>query len=753
MNIKWKYKNVLRGVLLAILTASIVITSFYSQYNVNPTEQFVWEPDYPSAGSSCLFEISNNVETPFGTYSPNMLNYTPSIPMIELPEDLYEIENYYRIASEVSNESLDFFNEYGFVTTYGYANDIYAYYDVEKNAWGEMYVTTDLCLHTFHTLYDVYLRILEGEHFYNDLEIMLKTLREDQFIRNSSFTDVNVINAMNKNVAYLSTMLKLLNDSNTIPIEVQSMVESELTKINTSIPAYSSIFGYDEDYSQYKVRGHYTRNEILSRYFQAMMYAGRMGFLVQNPSLSTEMAIEQTRMAMLLISSFNATVESETVWNLWENITKPISFFVGVSDDLTAYDYYEVWENFGTPDGNSLANDTLIELMIEDLKAYPSPRINSMILGALENPQSYIRGFRLMGQSFIPDSYIFQQLVEPNILSRTIPTALDIFSVFGSPRAEHYLQSVNETYPEYSETVMNLREEFGDFNEEDWTTNLYSLWIYSLFPLLQPVDMGYPQYMLNDSWTDKALMTASGSWTELRHDSILYSKASMTFLSLDDGLGYIEAYPEVYSRLSSLVELMINGLEGMGLLNTDFSDRLNYLQAIFTRLANVSIKLLENQVINSSDRYFIKIVGGELEDLAKFLNPEYQQWISTTDQRMAIVADVHTDPSSSQVLEVATGNPYVIYVLVQDHNGNYRVAKGATYSFYEFLQPMTERLTDEEWHVILYSNPPDPPFWIQYSLQIVIPEIHPRTVTLAVLTINLPKQKVANLNFKIGFNK
>ncbi len=749
---KWKYKNMLRGGLLAILTASIVIPSFYGLYNRNSVlpEPFTWEPVYPSNGSSCLLNIIDDVETPFGTYSPNVLNYTPSIPIIELPEDFYEIENYLRLSNEISNESLDFFNEHGFVLV-GARSDLYSYYDVHKFAWGNMYITTDLCLHTFHTLYDVYLRVLEGEHFYSDFEIMLKALREDQIIRNGSFSDINSINALNKNVAYLSTMLKLLNDSNTIPIEVQSMVESELTKINNSVPDYSSIFGYREDYTQYKVRGHYTRNEILGRYFQAMMYAGRMGFLIQDPFISREMAIEQTRMAMLLISSFNATAESKTVWELWESITKPVSFFVGVSDDLTAYNYYEVWNNHGKPDGNSLSSEALIVLMMEDLKAYPSPRINSMIL-ALQDPHNFTRGFRLMGQSFIPDSYIFQQLVDPNIIGRLIPTSLDIFSVFGSPRAEYYLQGVNETYPKYNELIMNLRDEFDSFTEEDWTTNLYSLWLYSLFPLLKPADMGYPQFMLNDLWTDKAMMTTLGSWTELRHDSILYSKMSTPFISTASGLGYVEPYPEVYGRLSSLLELMINGLDGMGLLNDDFRDRLNYTHTIFNRLSTLSIKILENQELSENDRYFIQNVGGELEDISKFLNPEYQKWISATDQRMAIVADVHTDPNSAQVLEVATGNPFIIYVLVQDHNGTYRIAKGATFSFYEFFQPMNERLSDEEWHIMLDTNPPALPFWMQESLEIVMPESYHIKESLGLIIVDLPKQRIVNHKYLSRIN-
>ncbi|MBA7556806.1 hypothetical protein ES705_49526 [subsurface metagenome] len=165
-----------------------------------------------------------------------------------------------------------------------------------------------------------------------------------------------------------------------------------------------------------------------------------MGFLIQGESLTEEENIEQTRMAMLLISSFNSTIDTNTVWDYWESIYRPTSFFVGVSDDLTVVEYYKLWNHYGKPEGNNLADDNLIKNIIENLKTYPSPRIISMIAGDSPEIDDYTRGMRLMGQRFIPDSYIFQQLVHSKVRDRLIPKAFDIFYVFGSARAGHYLQ-------------------------------------------------------------------------------------------------------------------------------------------------------------------------------------------------------------------------------------------------------------------------------------------------------------------------
>ena len=38
---------------------------------------------------------------------------------------------------------------------------------------------------------------------------------------------------------------------------------------------------------------------------------------------------------------------------------------------------------------------------------------------------------------------------------------------------------------------------------------------------------GYPSFMTNSAWTRKDLNTILGSWTELKHDTLLYAKQVM----------------------------------------------------------------------------------------------------------------------------------------------------------------------------------------------------------------------------------
>ena len=84
---------------------------------------------------------------------------------------------------------------------------------------------------------------------------------------------------------------------------------------------------------------------------------------------------------------------------------------------------------------------------------------------------------------------------------------------------------------------------------------------------------------------------------------------------------------------------------------------------------------------------------------------------SRADEKMSLVADVHTDLNIGQVLEEAVGCQFNIYVIVEDHKGR-RLCRGGVFSYYEFKQPLSERLTDEQWqHMLEQGEGPPLPQW------------------------------------------
>lgn len=86
--------------------------------------------------------------------------------------------------------------------------------------------------------------------------------------------------------------------------------------------------------------------------------------------------------------------------------------------------------------------------------------------------------------------------------------------------------------------------------------NLYWSWLYSFEPLLQPKGPEYPAFMQTAAWTRKDIHTALGSWTEPKHDTILYAKQAMAEMGggplPEPPHGWVEPNPEAYARLLAL---------------------------------------------------------------------------------------------------------------------------------------------------------------------------------------------------------
>ena len=99
------------------------------------------------------------------------------------------------------------------------------------------------------------------------------------------------------------------------------------------------------------------------------------------------------------------------------------------------------------------------------------------------------------------------------------------------------------------------------------------------------------------------------------------------------------------------------------------------------------------------DRLAVTVVGGEnVSGWWEIAHP--------ADRRMACIADVHTafdrrpGGVGDVVLEVAVGFAHEIFVLVPA-GGKFALARGASFSYYEFTHPAEDRLTDEQWQQML----------------------------------------------------
>ncbi len=682
----------------------------------------------PTKGASDMKTLSYTISQPsrltFAAYQPEPVDASPGAPAYSF--DLTAVANP-DLLNRLTPIHQALLEENGFVVVPSGMAQIYEVYKSAKDSGAPIFVTTDALLHTHHILYDYALRMAEIQHFVADLSglnaAMLASAQEQYANAPQAIKD-----AARRNVAFFAVASVLLEPETPVPPEVADLVAAELDLIDAHAGfAKSPIFEFLEDYSQYVPRGHYTRNETFERYFCSMMWYGRIGFRLRpgNTQQAIDMGRRETRQAILISVALSADkVNDEPALTVWERIYEPTVFFVGTADDLTIYDYLEVIRQvYGeTLSLTDLVDDARIDDFIAAASELRPPKIVGTYVTDQEDAEVVTKGFRFMGQRFIPDSYMFQQLVYDKVGTaddpRLFPKGLDVCAVLDSQRAYNILLDVyNEgRYVNYEQQMEKLRGEFAALPADQWTENLYWNWLYSLRPLLQVKGEGYPAFMQSPAWQDKDLHTFLGSWTELRHDTILYAKQSYTFRATgimpeqELAPGYVEPQPEVFARLAALTRQMRVGLDSRGLLNDEYRDKLERMESLLVSLKTMAEKELRGEALTDEEYDIVRNIGSFLENLVTF-SPQVQEQIeSETDERMAIVADVHTDVNTNQVLEEGVGDAFIIYAIVPIE-GQTVVAQGGVFSYYEFTHPMSDRLTDEAWQAL--SPKPDRPVWTE----------------------------------------
>jgi hypothetical protein len=537
-----------------------------------------------------------------------------------------------------------------------------------------------------------------------------------------------------------------------------------------------ALFRIPEDYSQYKPRGHYTRSEELKKYFKGMMWYGRMTFLMKGHEdfgpvsppakalTDRETAKIQTLQASLIsIKSGKLKMEDgRSVSEVWDRIYAVSAFYSGFSDDLTIYDYRKSLRKvFGSEfTTKELEDEKKFAQFLLELSKLTPPAIFSGTGGAgidpggieehelisvkqLDSILTKTMGLRFMGQRYIPDSYILSQLVSPAVGTipkkiperftvvyipderiqpdlyysiRGFPLGLDVFSVFGSKRAEKHINDcTDDEYPKYYDQLKKLRNEFSKLTKEDWNRNLYWSWLYALKTLTHEKKNGYQTYQKTDAWLDRQLNTALASWSALRHNTILYAKQSYTPVHVGitsftppppPPKGLLEPLPLFYKNILTTSKMAYAGLNDLNALTPSSNKRLSYLISLLEKLYEICKKQVENKPLSEEDNVFL---GDLAEKLKNSIGDIEDAGLKTT-----IIADVHTDINTKKCLEEASGYLDYIIVAYKRPSEDIVLAVGPVLSYYEFKHPMSDRLTDEKWREMLKSGKvPERPVWIK----------------------------------------
>ena len=667
------------------------------------------------------------------------------VPPVNL-DDVYFVQD-----ANLTPEQLALLAQNGFVVVPGnvpqfdevYMDDTWPHQEGQGD-----FITTDALLHSLFLAYQNALLFLEKDEFYGRVVNFVAGGYEAAQAQVTEAAGTPLEGPARNAAVYYAVALLLLADGepyyivganqesgfregDRIPSQVLAGADSAILELARPVVDMARaaegrlkvpmLDDYEEDFSQYKPRSYYAGDPLLEAYFRGLMWLGRITFRAKSDG--------DTLAGLLALRALNA---APGAYSDWASVADTLTFVVGPMDDYSPVDYLPLAESvFGTGlPLDALADPAKLETFLAGVAELPGPRINSLPLPVgitAEEVDEFTRGFRLFGQRFTLDGYIMQQLIYPEVgtaqNSRALPLGLDVPAALGSDIAFALADEAGATeFANYTENMAALREEVTGLDGNAWMENLYGGWLWTLQPLLVRDPALVPPLMQTDAWKRKDIHTSLGSWTELKHATLLYAEQPMGGLG---GGGYVppvisystvEPNPLVFARIAIVAATLDQGLEARGFYREfvysglgSVGSALDYLTILAARLAEIARQEVAGEPVSRDDLLWLQeYFAGDLWSIRYTV----EQWITNPPESVALVADVASNASAGTVLEVGIGPVDTIYVITNSPYG-LQLTRGGVYSYQEFTWPIDQRLTDDEWRTMLANNEaPERPWWI-----------------------------------------
>jgi len=625
-----------------------------------------------------------------------------------------------------------------------------------------VFVSTDAILHAFHISYDRILKDMEVGLLEDRLIELLWSLRNSIGQLHNTYGGNPDMITMLKDVDIYITVPLLLLEENAVPYYPENgpMIDTILNWIYDEQGGVSStIFSSTcrvMDWSQFKPRGHYVNDPLtqvnLEGYFRAMMWLGRIelyliapdSYPVQCPP-QTFQDIQRQAIDAFLIDELFDLANATPTYDEMENIIK---FFVGESDNvrLDHLDYLKQAISLNNP---TELLDSLKMVEFQDTlsnQAFAYQLILSQIL--FSNPMSPdsikpASAFMVFGQRFVIDSYVTGSVVYDRIkylgnkICRLYPSTLDVlFSLGNSASAQLLIDELNAYH--YSTNLAALRYLIDRYDPGFWGSSMYNYWLNSIRKLNPPVNRSnFPQFMQTAAFWQQKMNTQLSSWTELRHDNLLYAKQSYTGGTVCSyPYSFVEPFPEFYLTLNAFSNAAYNYFNSLNFPNPLIKSKIIYYygrcKGITDTLKTICEKELAGQPFSSAELAFLEGMIYETGQSGIAFDGWYPNLFYDDPFRGEfgyeglmesdhIVADIHTTPTNcgggyiGAISHVGTGAVNLGIFITENHLGDLTAFIGPIISYYEHRTMNFLRLTDEQWQSI-YLYLAERPDWVNIYL-------------------------------------
>ncbi len=645
--------------------------------------------------------------------------------------------------------------KHGFVVTERLRKD--TFYEQFSDIWQKdlpVFISTDAILHAFHFNYVKILKMIERGIIINRLTTLLAEMHNNLPDLISQYSANPEMEQMLRDVdVYITVPRKLLGlDASAHYAENAAVVSEILNLINAEkfdVYPFFSMNCKDIDFSQFKPRGHYAENEDLSQYFRAMMWLGRIEIYLLAPKAEplscpkqTKADIQRQTIDAILISELMDLADANSIYEEIEGI---LSFVVGEQDNVTPGNLKSLIESISLTNASALLDTIVLNEFQDSLKTkpYAGQRILSQVLahdpfspGSVEPASAFL----LFGQRFIIDSYVTGKVVFDQIKynnrfpCRLFPSTQDVLFALGNDASAQLLVPELDEY-HHSSNLSALRYLIDSYDSDFWNSSIHTMWLNTIQTLNPPLERGdLPKFMQTGAWWQQKMNTQLSSWTELRHDHLLYAKQSYTSGWLCSyPCGYVEPFPKLYQNLSKLAvavhDQFINLPFSDDGMKTEIIDYYSLFKSVSDTLGTIAQKELDGAPLDSMEISFMRqvlyhghygIVDGWYMKL--LLGPDkIPDTIDSEPLIDYIVADYHTTPTGCAgnimgwVSHAGTGPVDLAIVTAPMPDGHTTAFVGPVMSYYDYRTTNFLRLTDTEWEET-YLASASRPDWVNVYL-------------------------------------
>ncbi len=652
-----------------------------------------------------------------------------------------------------------------------------------------VFVSTDAILHPLHTSYDALLQEVEFRVLVPSIDTLLSRLHSTIPFLAERYASSDSMETMLKDLDVYLAVPRLLLGKSISPFYVENTttVNELLTLIQELAPQKYALFSSTQrtiDFSQFQVRGHYSQDPLLGKYFQAMIWLGRTEIYLtapesDDPEKQTQADIQRQVILALLVTE---AAESANTVALVDSIDSVLRLFVGDQDNVTLSNLFSLRTQLGIQSASELLDTLRFQsfraLLLE--QSYAFQRINSQILMSDPMDPDQIQtasAFLLFGQRFIVDSYVTWNVVFDRIIfngqkvRRMLPDPLDIMFAIGNNAAGQLMQTEIDNY-HYAPNLAALRYLIDSYDSLFWYSSFYNGWLNAIRTLNPPeYRTMLPAFMQTAAWWQEKLNTQLASWAQLRHDNLLYAKQSYSggvICSFPES--YVEPIPEFYHAISQFSLMAEEKLAGFNIPTV--SSFFHNFSLIADTLSCVAVKELAHTTLSEAEKLFLKSM---LRPPDPMCGSPYTGWYTKLYFQLSagakdmfdqdyVVADVHTAPTDEYgnpvgwVLHGGTGPINLAIISAELSDGTPCTFAGPVMSYYEHISTNFKRLTDEEWKTMYALSPSlRPPFAYLYLADdsgSFTPNA-PSLVTTDVKdrpTQNLPSTLVLRQNYPNPFN-